>query len=155
MFYSLLIINDKFKRWFCKSPVIVQWLSRVWLFVIPWTVAHQASLSFAISQRLLKLKSLESVMLSNHLILYLLLFLPSIFPSIRVFPISWLFASGGQSTGASVFPMNIQGRFPLGLTGLFSMQSKGILRVFSSTAVWRHQFFGSEPFLLSICHIRT
>ena len=87
MFYSLLIINDKFKRWFCKSPVTVQWLSRVRLFAIPWTVAHQASLSFAISQRLLKLKSLESGMLSNHLIFcHLLLFLPSIFPSIRVFP---------------------------------------------------------------------
>ena len=156
MFYSLLIINDKFKRWFCKSPVIVQWLSHVRLFAIPWTVAHQASLSFTISQRLLKLKSLESVMLSNHLIFcHLLLFLPSIFPSVRVFPISWLFASGGLSTGASVFPMNIQGRFPLGLTGLFCMQSKGILRVFSSTAVWRHQFFGSQPFLLPISHIRT
>ena len=113
MLYSLLIIDDKVKRWFCKSSVIVQWLSHVRLFAIPWTVAHQVSLSFTISQSLLKLKSAESVMPSNHLIPSRLLLLPSIFPSIRVFPISWLFASGSQSTGvsasASVLPMNIQG----------------------------------------------
>ena len=61
-------------------------LSRVWLFATPWTVAHQASLYFTNSQRLLKLMSIESVMPSNHLILYHpLLFLLSIFPSIRVF----------------------------------------------------------------------
>ena len=60
--------------------------SRVWFFVTPWTAACQASLSFTISQSLLKFKSIESVMLSNHLILCCpLLLLPSIFPSIRVF----------------------------------------------------------------------
>ena len=114
IFYSLLIINDKFKRQSYKSSVIVQWLSHVQLFTIPWTVALQASLSFTISQSFLKLNSTESVMPSNDLILcHLLLLLPSIFPSIRVFPISLLFASGGQSIGvsasASVLPMNIQG----------------------------------------------
>ena len=67
--------------------VVVQSLSCVWLFVIPWTTAHQASLSFTISQILLKLMSTESVMPSNHLILCRpLLLLPSIFPSIRVLP---------------------------------------------------------------------
>ena len=66
--------------------VVVQSLSRVWLFVTPWTVAHQASLSFTISWSLLKLMSIESVMPYNHLILcHPLLLLPSIFPSIRVF----------------------------------------------------------------------
>ena len=66
--------------------VVVQSLSHVWLFVTPWTAAHQASLSFIISWSLLKLMSIESVMPSNHLILYhSLLLLPSIFPSIRVF----------------------------------------------------------------------
>ena len=62
----------------------VQSLSLVQLFVIPWTTAHQASLSITNSQSLLKLMSIESVMPSNHLILCPLL-LPSIFPSVRVF----------------------------------------------------------------------
>ena len=66
--------------------VAIQSLSHVWLSVIPWTAAHQASLSFTISQSSLKLMSIESVMPSNHLILcHPLLLLPSIFPSIRVF----------------------------------------------------------------------
>ena len=64
----------------------VQSLSRVWLFETPWITAHQASLSITNSRSLPKLKSIESVMPSNHLILYRpLLLLPSIFPSIRVF----------------------------------------------------------------------
>ena len=94
--------------------------SYVWLFVILWTAARQASLSFTISQSLLKLMSIESVMPSNHLIIcHLLLLLPSIFPSIRVFSSELVFISGGQSIGASAstsaLPMNIQGWFPLGL----------------------------------------
>ena len=64
----------------------VQFLSCVWLFMNPWTASHQASLSTTNSQSWLKLMSIESVMPSNHLILYCpLLLLPSIFPSIRVF----------------------------------------------------------------------
>ena len=71
----------------CRDNVDnIQSLSHVRLFAIPWTAAHQASLSFSISRGLLKLMSTESVMPSNHLILcHLLLLLPSIFPSIRVF----------------------------------------------------------------------
>ena len=65
--------------------VVVQSLSRVQLFVTPWTVALQASLSFTVSQNLLRLMSIESVMPSNYLILCSLLLLPSIFSSIRVF----------------------------------------------------------------------
>ena len=64
---------------------------------------------------------------------------------------SQLFTSGGQSTGAStlasVRPMSIQGWFPLGLTGLMSLLSKGLSRVFSSTTVWKHQFFSTQPSL--------
>ena len=75
------------------------------------------------------------------------------------FPINWLFTSGGQSirvsTSASVLPVNIQGWFPLGLTGLISLLSKGLSRVFSSTTVWKHQFFGVQPFLWSNFHIPT
>jgi len=94
--------------------VVVQLLSHVQLFVTPWTAAHQASLSFPISQSLLKLMCIESVMPSNRLILCSpLLLLVSIFPSFRVFLIGQLFASGGQSTGASVsasvLPVNIRG----------------------------------------------
>ena len=86
--------------------------SCIWLFVTPWTVAPQASLSFTISQSLFKLKSIESVMPSNHLILCSpVLPLPSIFPSISVLSLNQLFPSGGQSTRASalatVLPMNI------------------------------------------------
>ena len=94
----------------------VQSLSCVWLFETPWTVAYQALLSSTISQSLLRFMSIQPVMLSNHLNLCCpLLLVPSIFPSIRVFSMSWLFTSGGQSPGASpsasssVLPMNIQG----------------------------------------------
>ena len=72
-------------------------------------------------------------------------------PASRSFPMSQLFASGGQSIGAlassSVLPMNNQDLFPLGLTGLNPLQSKGLSRVFSSTTVQKHQFFSSEPCL--------
>ena len=100
--------------------VVVQSLSHVWLFETPWNAACQASLSFTIPQSLFKLMSFDLVMPTNHLILcHPLLHLPFIFPSIRIFPVSWLFASGGQRIGASasasVLPMNIQGWFPLGL----------------------------------------
>ena len=93
------------------------------LFVIPWTVARQSPLSSTISQSLFKFMSNESVILSKYLILCcpVLLFLQS-FPESGSFPISQLFKSDGQSIGApasvSVIPINIQGWFPLGLTGL-------------------------------------
>ena len=91
----------------------VQLLICARLFVTPWTSAHQASLSITNSGSLLKLMSFKLVMPSNHLLLcHPLLLLPSIFPSIRTFPVSQFFASGGQSIGvsasASVLPMNIQ-----------------------------------------------
>ena len=90
--------------------------------VTPWTAAHQVSLSITNSQSLLKLMSIELVMPSNHLFLcHPFLLLPSIFPSIRSFPVSQFFTSGGQSIGvsasASVFSVNIKDWFPLGWTG--------------------------------------
>ena len=77
------------------------------------------------------------------------------FPASGSFPMSLLFASGGQSIGASasVLPMNTQGWFPLGWTGLISLQSKRLSRVFSNTTVQKHQFFGTQicnPVLLAI-----
>ena len=126
----------------------------------PCTATHQTSLSFTISWTLLKLKSIESVMPSNHLILcHPLIFLPSIFPSVRVFPVSSLFASGGQSIGtstsASVFPMISKDWFPLGWTGWISLQSKGLSRIFSSTTIWKHQFFCTQPSIWSNSHTHT
>ena len=118
----------------------VQSLSRVWFFVILWTAAWQAFLSITNSQSQPKLKSIESVMPYNHLILCRPLLLPpSIFPSIRSFPMNQFFTSGGQSFGisasASDLPMNIQDWFPLGWTGWISFQSKGLSRVFYNTTV--------------------
>ena len=83
----------------------------------PWTAAYKASPSLTISQSLLKLMYTESVMASNHLILYCpLLLLCQFSPASESFLMSWLFASGSQSIGASVLalPMNTQGWFPLG-----------------------------------------
>ena len=86
----------------------------------------------------------------------LLLYSPpaSVFPSIRVF--CWPFSSDGQNIGASasILPMNIQGWFPLGLTGLILL-SKGLSRIFSSTIVQRHQFFGAQPSLWPSSYIGT
>ena len=78
---------------------------------IPWTVACQASLSFMISQGLLKFMSIELVMLSNHLILCCPLLLPLSFPSISSFPMTQSFMPGGHSIGASAsfLPVNVQG----------------------------------------------
>ena len=131
----------------------VQSLSRVWLFATPWITARQASLSITNSWSSLKLMSIESVMPSSHLILCRpLLLLPPIPPSIRVFPTSQLFAWGGQSIGVSALPSflpkNTQDWSPLGWTGLISLQSKGLSRVFANTTVQKHQFFGAQLSLL-------
>ena len=82
------------------------------------------------------------------------------FPASGSFPISQLFASGGQSTGASasasVLPKNIQqGWFPLALTCFISLQSSGLSRVFSRTIVWTHQFFCAQPSFWSSSHNHT
>ena len=138
----------------------VQSLSHVWLFGTPWTAARQASLSINNSQSPPKPMSIESVMLSNHLIVCRpLLLLPSIFPSIRVFsnesalcirwPKYWVSAS------TSVLPMNTKEWYPLGWTGWISLQSKGLSRVFSNTTVQKHQYFGAQPSSQSNSHIHT
>ena len=84
---------------------------------------------------------------------------PQSFPALGFFPMSCLFASGIQSirlwASALVFPVNIQGWYPLGLTSLISLLSKGLSRVFSSTTLRKHQFFGAQPSLWSNSHIHT
>ena len=137
-----------------SGPLSSVQLNHVWLFVTPWTVACQASLSITISQSLLKLTFIELVMPSNHLILCgPLPLLPSIFPSIRLFsnelalhlrwPKYWSFSF------SMVFPMNIQDLFSLGWTGWISLQPKEQSRVFSNTTAQKHQLFAVEPSLYS------
>ena len=138
----------------------VQMLSHAQLFATQWTAACQASLSITNAGSLLKLKSTQSVMPSNHLILCHPLLLPSsIFPSIRVFSnesvlcIRW--PNIRVSASASVFPMNTQDWFPLGRTGWISLQCKGLSRVFSNTTVQKHQFFGNQLSLWSNSYTHT
>ena len=119
-----------------------------------WTAACQASPSFTNSQSLLKLMSIDSVMSSNLLasVVPFSSHLQS-FPASGSFLMSQLFPSGGQSIGvsasASVLPMNIQDRSPLELTGLISLPSKGLSRVFSNSTVQKHQFFCAQYSLWS------
>ena len=133
------------------TVVVVRSLSHVQLFATPWTAAHQASLSFTLSQSLLRFVSLESVVLSDRLILcHSLLLLPSVFPSIRVFSNE----SALHIRCFSISPINeYYGWFPLGFPGLISLQSNGLSRVFSSTIIQSHQFFSNQPSLWSNSHI--
>ena len=138
----------------------VQSLSRVQLFGTPWIAAHQASLSITNSQSSPRFMSIESVMPSSHLILCCpLLLLPQSLPASESFPVSQLFASGGQSTGvsalASFLPKKSQGWSPSKWTGWISLQSKGLSRVFSNTTVQKHQFFGAQLSSQSNSHIHT
>ena len=123
--------------------VLVQYLSCVWLVATPWTTARQASLSITNDWSLLKLMSIESVMPSNHLICLPFSSCLQSFPASVSFPVSQFFTSGSQiigvSASASVLPMNIQDWFPLGWTGLISLQSTGLSGVFSNTTVQKHQ----------------
>ena len=117
----------------CMRVFVVQSLSCVWLFAIPWTAARQASLSFTSSQSLFKFMFIESVMPSKHLILCRpLLLLFSVFPSIRSFLWTQFFARGGQSIGASasasVLPMNIQDWFFFRIDWLDLLAVQGILK---------------------------
>ena len=129
----------------------------------PMIAARQASLSITNSRSLLKLVSIESVVPSNHFILCRpLLLLPSIFPSIRVFsnesvlhirwPKYWSFSFSISLYNEKSCPL---GWFPLGWTGSISLQSKGLSRVFSNTAVQNHQFFGAQLSVQFNSHTHT
>ena len=127
---------------------------------IRWDLHRQQHARLPSSQSLLKPMSIDSVIPFNHLILCTLFSsYPPSFPTPGSFSMNWLFTSGGQRIGASasasVLPLNIQDWFPLGLTGLISLQSKGLSRVFSYTTVQKHQFFSAQPSLWSNCHIYT
>ena len=143
-----------------KRYVVVQLLSHVKLFANAWTAACQASLFFTVSWSLLRLMSTEMTMPSKPLIFcHPFLLLPSISPSIRVYssemavrirwPKYWSFSF-------SISPSSeYSGLISLGLTGLISLQSKGLSRVFSSTTVQKHQFLSAHFSLWSNSHIHT
>ena len=136
-FLTILFFTVKFWESFILDIVvivIVQSLRHVQTLATSWAAAHQPSLSFTISQSLLKLLSIESVMPSNHLIPVAIPFSAchQPLPASGSFTMRQLFASGRQnieaSATASVLPMNIQGLFPSGLTGLISFQTEGLSR---------------------------
>ena len=142
---------------FCSS---VQSLSLIRLFATSGMAAHQASLSITNSQSPPNAIPIESVMPSSHLILcYPFFSCPQSLPASGSFPMSQLFAWGGQSTGVSAstsaLPMNTQDSSPLGWTGCISLQSKGLSRVFSNTTVQKHQFFSTQLSSQSNSHIHT
>ena len=142
--------------WHCCCSVA----QLVWLFVIPWTTAHQASLSFTISWSLLKLMSIELVMPSNHLILcHPFLLLPSIFPSIRVFSnesvlhISW---PKYWSFSFSISPTNeYSGLISFRIDWFDLLVVQRTLKSSLNTTVQKHQSFSAQPSLWSNSHIHS
>ena len=132
---------------------VVQLLSHVQPFASPWTVAHQASQSFTVSRVCSNSCTLSQW--CHPIISSVIPFssCPQSFLASGSFPVNWLFASDGQTIGASasasVLPVNIQGSFPLGLSGWFPLLTKGLSRVFSRTTIQKHQLFGTQPSLWS------
>ena len=148
---SSLCVHQKRRSVPVSLVAVVQLLSHVQLFVTPWTSVHQASLSFTISRSLLKLLSIESVMLSNHLILCRpLLLLPSIFPNIVFSKESALHIRWPKywSVSFSTTPFNeYSGLISFRIDWSISLLSKGLLRVFPNTTVQTHQFFSAQSSL--------
>ena len=142
----------------------VQSLSHVQLFVTPWTVARQASLSITNSWSLFKFISIESMMPFNHLILYCpLLLLPSIFPSIRVFPNEsvlhirwpkyWSFNFSISPSNTYLGLISFRMDWFLRISFRISLEFKRLSKVFSNTIVQKYQFFGAQLSLWSNSHI--
>ena len=138
----------------------VQSLSAVWLFMTPWITAHQASCSSP-TPRVHPNPCPSSWWCHPAIPSSVVSFssCPQSLPASGSFPMSQLFAWGGQSTEvaalASVLPRNTQDWSPLGWTGWISLQSKGLSRVFSNTTVQKHQFFGTQLSSQSNSHIHT
>ena len=155
---SLKLLSIPHAKWIYPNPVVfvVQSLSLVWIFVTPWTTGHKASMFFTISWSLFKLISLSQwchPTISCPVTLFSCL---QSFPASGSYPMSHLFILGGQSIGpsavASVLPMNVQGWFPLGLTG-WSLCFQGTLKSVSSTTIQKHKFSGAQPYLWYSSHI--
>ena len=158
-FFQFWLVGKKKKNTFTLFSS-VQLLSCVQLFVIPWTAAHQASLSITNTWNLLKFVSIELVMPTNHLILcYSFLLMPSLFPSIRIFSkesvlhIRWSKYWNFSFSISSSNDYSVLISFRIDWLDL--LQFKGLSRVFSNTTVQKHQFFGSQLSLSSNSHIHT
>ena len=136
--------------WTWLSDLLFSLLSRIRLFVTPWTAACQASLSFTVSQSMLKLTSIES----NHIILcHPLILLTSVFPSMSLFCIKWpMYWSFSFSISLS---NEYSGLISFRIDDWISLQSKGLSRVFSNATVQKHQFFSAQLSLWSNSHIHT
>ena len=170
------LIKENGKKWwryfvYCLEDAILLWLQffsvqfssvhsliSVQLFATLWTAACQASLSITNSQCCWNTRPLISwchPTISSSVIPYSSC--PQYFPASGSFKMGQLFASGGQSIGASasawILSMNIQGWLPFRLIDLISLQSKGLSRVFSNTTVQKHQFFSAQFSLWSNSHI--
>ena len=138
----------------------VQWLSRVRLFVTPWTAARQTpcpSPTPRVYSNSCPSRQWCHPAISSSVVPFSSC--PQSLPASGSFPMSQHFAWGSQSTGVSVSApvllMNTQIWSPLGWTGWISFQSKGLSRVFSNTTVQKHQFFGAQLSLQSNSHIHT
>ena len=153
----MLLRNENFKQHQFSS---VQFSRSVWRFATPWTTARQASLSSTNSG--VHSDSCPSSWwchpaISSSVVPFSPC--PQSLPASESFPVSQLFAWGGQSIGvsalASVLPKNTQGWSPLEWTGWISLQSMGLSRVFSITTVQKHQFFSTQPSSQSNSHTHT
>ena len=143
-----------------KTQLLLLFIHSVWLFETPWTEAHRLhchSLSPQVCSNSCPLSWWCHPTISSSVDPFSSC--SQSFPTWWSYPMSWLFTFGGQSIGASasasVPPVNIQGWISLELIGLISFLSKGPSRIFSSTTLWKHQFFGTRPSLWSTSHIHT
>ena len=143
-----------------KKYISVQSLSRVRLFAIPWIAARQASLSIT-NSRVHSDSRPSSQWCHPAISSFVVPFFscPQSLPASKSFPMSQLLSWGGQNTGvsalASFLPKNTKGWSPSEWTGWISLQSKGLSRVFSNTAVQKHEFFSAQPSSQSNSHIHT
>ena len=145
---QLKLLPSKIRLLTALLLFVVQLLTHVRLFATPW-LQHARLLTPPLSPKVCSnscpLSRWCYLTISSSVISFS--FNLQSFPASGAFPMSWLFTSGGQSIGtsASVFPKNIQSGFPLGWTDLIFLQFKRLSRVFSSTAIWKHNFFSAQP----------
>ena len=144
----------------CLVFVVVQLLSHVWLFAIPGNCSMPGFLDLDYLPEFAQthVHWVGDTIQPSCPLLPSFSSCPQSFPALGSFRMRQLFTSGGQSIGASasvsVLPMN-KGWFPLWLTGLISLMSKGLSRVLSSTMIWKHQIFGVQSTLWFNSHIHT
>ena len=163
---SIMIFKNWSKTWKCQITIVsvqfssVQLLNRFRLFATPWIAACQASLSITNTWSSFRLTSIESVMPSSHIILCrLLLFLPPIPPSIRVFSSELILPMKWPKYCSFSFSINPSKEIPVlnffRMDWLHLLAVQGLSRVFSNTTVQRHQFIGAQLSSQSNSYIHT